>query len=148
MKVSDFGISKELGSSTAMSNTAVGTFKYMSPERLLGQSYDKFGDIWSVGIMLIELWTKRYPFEDCASTPIDLLAELETFQPEDYVQGGYFPPLMADVIVAMLANDPGDRQDSSSLMSFEWFTQFGLDNLAVAQGVRISKLSISPSLAF
>lgn len=60
-----------------MSNTAVGTFKYMSPERLLGQTYDKSGDIWSLGIMIIELWTKSYPFQECASSPIDLISELE-----------------------------------------------------------------------
>ena len=70
VKLSDFGISKSLDSSTAMSNTAIGTFRYMSPERLLGKQYDSSGDIWSVGILLIQLWEKRYPFEDCSATPI------------------------------------------------------------------------------
>jgi serine/threonine protein kinase len=37
---------------------------YMSPERLLCHEYDKSGDIWSVGITIVQLWTKRYPFSN------------------------------------------------------------------------------------
>ena len=39
-KVSDFGISAELQNSVAMCGTFVGTFKYMSPERIRNQPYN------------------------------------------------------------------------------------------------------------
>lgn len=58
----------------------------MSPERLLGEQYDASGDIWSVGIMMVQLWTKRYPFEDNISTPIDLLTELESLHLDRLLQ--------------------------------------------------------------
>ena len=48
MKLSDFGISKELDGSAAMVKTAVGSYHYMSPERLLSEKYDASGDIWYV----------------------------------------------------------------------------------------------------
>lgn len=69
-----------------MSSTSVGSFRYMSPERLLGEQYDASGDIWSVGIMMVQLWTKRYPFEDNISTPIDLLTELESLHLDRLLQ--------------------------------------------------------------
>jgi serine/threonine protein kinase len=38
--VSDFGVSAELQSSLAMCGTFVGTFKYMSPERIQNKPYN------------------------------------------------------------------------------------------------------------
>jgi serine/threonine protein kinase len=38
-----------------------------------GEPYDSSGDVWSVGIMMVQLWLKRYPFEDNISSPIELL---------------------------------------------------------------------------
>ena len=35
----------------------------MSPERLQGQNYSYTSDIWSVGIMAVELATGKYPYD-------------------------------------------------------------------------------------
>lgn len=40
IKLTDFGIARELGNSLDMANTFVGTFKYMSPERVQNQPYE------------------------------------------------------------------------------------------------------------
>ena len=40
VKVTDFGVSAELQSSVQMCGTFVGTFKYMSPERIRNQPYN------------------------------------------------------------------------------------------------------------
>ena len=109
MKLSDFGISRSLDSSSAMSSTSVGSFRYMSPERLLGEQYDASGDIWSVGIMMVQLWTKKYPFEDNISTPIDLLTELESLHLDRLLTVSKFPRSMGKVVRAMMAVDPADR---------------------------------------
>jgi len=63
VKVSDFGLSAELQSSLAMCGTFVGTFKYMSPERIRNQPYDYASDVWSLGLTLIECATGRYPYQ-------------------------------------------------------------------------------------
>jgi len=44
--------------------TFVGTMNYMSPERMEGEKYNFEGDIWSLGIILIELATGSYPFKE------------------------------------------------------------------------------------
>ncbi|EKU20136.1 ser thr kinase [Nannochloropsis gaditana CCMP526] len=62
VKVSDFGLSAELQSSLAMCGTFVGTFKYMSPERIRNDPYDYASDVWSLGLTLIECATGRYPY--------------------------------------------------------------------------------------
>eukprot|EP01035_Chromulina_nebulosa_P027550 gene27550-36250_t len=93
VKLSDFGISKELDGSAAMVKTAVGSYHYMSPERLLG---DK-----SVGITILQLWNKVYPFEKVSDTPIDLLSQIEK---QD------FKRLLGNEEVEQKSHLPGHRQ--------------------------------------
>ncbi|KAG5420676.1 STE7 [Candida metapsilosis] len=54
-KLCDFGVSRELTNSLAMADTFVGTSMYMSPERIQGLNYGVKSDVWSMGLMLIEL---------------------------------------------------------------------------------------------
>lgn len=54
-KLCDFGVSRELTNSLAMADTFVGTSTYMSPERIQGLNYSVKSDVWSMGLMLIEL---------------------------------------------------------------------------------------------
>ena len=53
VKLSDFGLSAELQNSIAMCATFVGTFKYMSPERIKNQSYGQPADVWSLGKVVV-----------------------------------------------------------------------------------------------
>jgi serine/threonine protein kinase len=55
VKLTDFGIAKELEHANELSRTNVGTFAYMSPERILGQPYNTKSDVWSFGIVMYEL---------------------------------------------------------------------------------------------
>jgi serine/threonine protein kinase len=64
VKLTDFGVSKELKNSVAMGKTFVGTFKYMSPERLKNQAYSYDSDTWALGMVLIECATGEYPGEN------------------------------------------------------------------------------------
>mmetsp|Transcript_7180 Transcript_7180/g.7280 ORF Transcript_7180/g.7280 Transcript_7180/m.7280 type:complete len:240 (-) Transcript_7180:50-769(-) len=103
----------------------------MSPERLLGEPYDSSGDVWSVGIMMVQLWLKRYPFEDNISSPIDLLTELEGIQLDKVLKG--FPPLMADMIRNMLVQNAENRFTCISLLESPWFQDMGVGDIRDAQ---------------
>lgn len=138
VKLSDFGISKELDNSIAMSNTAVGSYRYMSPERLRGEKYDAAGDIWSVGISVVELWEKGYPFQNIADTPISLLGELERVSFArllDRSRVGYSRQLK-DFLLLTLETNPATRLGAADLMSAEWFEATGITSLPEAQNVR------------
>lgn len=137
MKLSDFGISKELDNSIAMSNTSVGSYRYMSPERLKGEKYDAAGDVWSVGITIIELWEKRYPFLHVADTPISLLGELERVNFSRLLSRSAvgYSAQMKDFILATLEADPRRRPGAADLMGSPWFEITGTNNLVDAQAV-------------
>lgn len=47
---------------TAMCGTFVGTFRYMSPERIQRAPYSYSSDIWSLGLVLMEAATGVYPY--------------------------------------------------------------------------------------
>ena len=59
IKVSDFGISKDVddvaGTQLTLTGTTVGTVDYMSPEHSAGEELDARADIYSVGVMLYEM---------------------------------------------------------------------------------------------
>lgn len=58
LKIGDFGISKELGNSH-LANTKCGSPHYMSWEMLDEKSYDEKTDMYSVGVILLQLMTGK-----------------------------------------------------------------------------------------
>lgn len=64
VKLTDFGITKQLNENSALARTFKGTLTYLSPERIEGQKYSYSGDIWSLGIIAIEMATGVFPFKE------------------------------------------------------------------------------------
>ncbi|TXG56172.1 hypothetical protein EZV62_017485 [Acer yangbiense] len=72
VKIADFGVSKIIsyvhGSDNYCDSADVGTYAYMSPERLDRDScrydpkYVYAGDVWSLGVTLLELFVGHFPF--------------------------------------------------------------------------------------
>ena len=64
LKVTDFGIAKAVDSSTIVATgNAIGSVHYFSPEQAKGKYVNESSDLYSCGIVLFELATKRLPFE-------------------------------------------------------------------------------------
>ncbi|XP_022721252.1 mitogen-activated protein kinase kinase 5-like [Durio zibethinus] len=67
VKIADFGVSRILDQTMDPCNSSVGTIAYMSPERIntdLNHGlYDGYaGDIWSLGVSILEFYLGRFPF--------------------------------------------------------------------------------------
>uniref|UniRef100_A0A803KT95 mitogen-activated protein kinase kinase n=1 Tax=Chenopodium quinoa TaxID=63459 RepID=A0A803KT95_CHEQI len=67
VKISDFGVGRIMGRTLDPCNSYVGTCAYMSPERFdpdtYGGNYNGYaGDIWSLGLTLMELYLGYFPF--------------------------------------------------------------------------------------
>ena len=75
VKICDFGVSTTLINSLA--DTFVGTSTYMSPERIQGGRYTTKGDVWSLGLMIIELITGEFPLGGHHDTPEGILDLLQ-----------------------------------------------------------------------
>eukprot|EP00928_Gymnodinium_smaydae_P035137 TRINITY_DN24785_c0_g1_i1.p1 TRINITY_DN24785_c0_g1~~TRINITY_DN24785_c0_g1_i1.p1 ORF type:complete len:540 (+),score=67.59 TRINITY_DN24785_c0_g1_i1:103-1722(+) len=113
VKLTDFGIAKDLAATLAMANTFIGTATYMSPERCLGQQYSLASDVWSVGMVLYKLATGQYPFRDCSSFPalLESLCDL----PEPRLDAEQFPILLCDFIACCLTRDVAKRSCAAAL---------------------------------
>jgi hypothetical protein len=72
VRLMDFGLAKFLADDAAVSVSGrlVGTFRYMAPEQILGETLDARADLYSLGVILYELLTGKAPFD--AKTPYDL----------------------------------------------------------------------------
>lgn len=62
-KITDFGISKNIDGSD-LTNTGIGWTAYSSPELLKGVRLTEASDLWSIGIIVYELFVGHHPFRD------------------------------------------------------------------------------------
>ncbi len=59
----DFGVARLEMSTMTTAGSVMGTPSYMSPEQVMGKSVDSRADLFSLGVILFELFTNRRPFE-------------------------------------------------------------------------------------
>lgn len=63
VKVADFGIACLQNNAQTMTQEALGSVHYISPEQARGEHIDARSDIYSAGVVLYEMLTGRLPFE-------------------------------------------------------------------------------------
>ncbi len=71
IKITDFGIARFARSETCtLTDKAIGSVHYISPEQAAGAATDARTDLYAVGVILYEMLTGRVPFE--ADTPVSV----------------------------------------------------------------------------
>lgn len=71
IKITDFGIARFARSETrTLTDKAIGSVHYISPEQAAGAATDARTDLYAVGVILYETLTGRVPFE--ADTPVSV----------------------------------------------------------------------------
>ena len=73
--LSDYGISNQIRSLTTRYKTYAGTKIIMAPEILNNEKYDDKCDLWSLGIIIYKLKTKKLPYN--GKTDKEILDEIE-----------------------------------------------------------------------
>lgn len=63
VKVADFGIARFSGKQNTLTQEALGSVHYISPEQARGSHIDARSDIYSVGVVMYEMLTMRLPYE-------------------------------------------------------------------------------------
>jgi len=147
VKLTDFGISKELASTPfttplagAAANTPIGTHIYMSPERCSVDEYSFASDIWSIGIVLYELATGRHPFAGIRN--ISELYELLCERPEPRLDPGAHAFELCDLVAQCLTADAPRRPHAAELLQHPLVAQAGSQDDLAAWLFFISKSKI------
>ncbi|XP_010545320.1 PREDICTED: mitogen-activated protein kinase kinase 6 isoform X2 [Tarenaya hassleriana] len=128
VKISDFGVSASLASSMGQRDTFVGTYNYMSPERISGSTYDYSSDIWSLGMSVLECAIGRFPYlqsEDQQNSPsfYELLAAIVE-SPPPTAPPDQFSPEFCSFVSACIQKDPRARSSSLDLLSHPFIKKF------------------------
>eukprot|EP00252_Welwitschia_mirabilis_P023431 TRINITY_DN6611_c0_g1_i1.p1 TRINITY_DN6611_c0_g1~~TRINITY_DN6611_c0_g1_i1.p1 ORF type:complete len:355 (-),score=65.55 TRINITY_DN6611_c0_g1_i1:84-1148(-) len=121
IKISDFGVSAVLSNSMGQRDTFVGTYYYMSPERISGDAYEYSSDIWSLGLVLLECATGHFPYtppeqEEGWPSFYELL-EAVVEQPAPSAPQDRFAPEFCSFISACVQKDPKQRMSASNLLN-------------------------------
>lgn len=128
-KLTDFGISTELQDSIACVDTFVGTANYMSPERVLGQPYSYSSDIWSAGLLLLQLVLGEFPYE-LTGVYIDLMTSITEGPPRvpDDVS-----PHFRDFVMSCLRTAADERPQAAALVDHPFLAAAGDDGQCRAE---------------
>lgn len=115
IKLGDFGISKVLENSAAAAQTVVGTPYYMSPEACQSQPYTSKCDVWSLGVILYELCSLKYPF---AGNNLLSLVNLIVCSKHEPIPDIYSKELAA-LIDLLLEKDPSKRPSVREILKMD-----------------------------
>ncbi|XP_072995641.1 mitogen-activated protein kinase kinase 1 [Typha latifolia] len=127
VKITDFGVSAVLANSMGQRDTFVGTYNYMSPERISGSSYDYKSDIWSLGLVILECAIGRFPYiPEEAEGWLNFYELLEAIvdQPPPSAPSDQFSPEFCSFISACIQKDPQERMSSLELLDHPFIKKF------------------------
>ena len=105
VKISDFGVGRELTTDLDMAHTFYGTPCYLSPELCLRRPYNTQTDMWSLGIILYELCSLRSPFR--GENPLELMQAIINGEYQDVPSTQ--PVFLRNLIQNLLKQDPTAR---------------------------------------
>ncbi|HVB35770.1 MAG TPA: protein kinase [Candidatus Acidoferrales bacterium] len=111
LKIMDFGIARSMEAATHLTGAMVGTPAYMAPEQVAGKPIDYRTDIYSLGLMLYEMFTGSQTFH--ADTPVAVALKQMREEPvAPHEVDPSIPVFIERAILKCLAKDPGKRYQS------------------------------------
>lgn len=112
IKIIDFGLahSAHLQGMTA-TGLIMGTPEYMSPEQVSGKKVDERADIYSLGIILYELFTGRVPFSGDSAIAVGF-KQLKEDPPLPRDVNPQLPAEVETILLKALQKDPSNRYGS------------------------------------
>lgn len=106
-KLTDFGLAG-LAEGIEGAEVRAGTPKYMAPEQLSGKSVSVRSDIYSLGLVLYELFTGKRAFDaETATDLVRLQQESTPSTPSSFMDG--FDPAVERVLLQCLDREPAQR---------------------------------------
>ncbi|MDR2526021.1 MAG: Stk1 family PASTA domain-containing Ser/Thr kinase [Oscillospiraceae bacterium] len=116
IKVTDFGIARFSRSETrTMSENAIGSVHYISPEQARGDFTDEKTDIYSVGVVLYEMLTGQLPFQSDSTVSVAIMQlQSEPRCPREINDA--IPLGLEQITIRAMQKSPADRHQSAAEM--------------------------------
>lgn len=116
IKVTDFGIARfARNESQTITDKAIGSVHYISPEQAKGELTDEKADIYSVGVILYEMLTGTLPFEAESAVSVAIM-QLQT-EPKLPTHINPLIPLgLEQITMRAMQKDPKNRYKSAAEM--------------------------------
>ena len=128
VKLCDFGFGPSPARSHAITPEDAKNMTYMSPERVLGESYTSNADLWSLGIIAVECALCRHPYEDIVD--FDFIDRIQDSPAPDLTGSGLSDDLTS-FIHRCLVKDQASRASAQELLQHPFITQHAYKGFGV-----------------
>ncbi len=116
IKMMDFGIARfSRAQSQTVSDKAIGSVHYISPEQAKGDKTDARTDIYSVGVMLYEMLSGKLPFDGDGAVSIAIMQISDKAKPLVQVAPNV-PEALCQITEKAMEKDPANRYQSAQEM--------------------------------
>ncbi|XP_026107019.1 serine/threonine-protein kinase PAK 6-like [Carassius auratus] len=121
IKLSDFGFCAQISKDIPKRKSLVGTPYWMAPEVISKSPYGTEVDVWSLGIMLVEMVDGEPPY--FSETPVAAMKRLRD-EPAPTVRNLHqVSPVLKDFLKRMLTRDPLERASATDLLEHPFLLQ-------------------------
>jgi tetratricopeptide (TPR) repeat protein/serine/threonine protein kinase len=110
-KIADFGLSKALDRGTMQASKIAGTPHYMPPELFRNGYVSTNWDLWSLGVMIVEMLAGHFPFE--ATYQDELERKIQRENPD--LRG--VPDEWLNIVKGCLVEDHGQRWSATDVLT-------------------------------
>lgn len=116
IKVMDFGIARfNRETDKTMSEKAIGSVHYISPEQARGEVTDEKSDIYSVGVMLYEMLTGKKPFD--GDNPVSIALKHMQATPKRMTEiNPSIPEGLEEITMKAMQKEPSKRYQTAGEM--------------------------------
>lgn len=123
VKLSDFGFCAQVSKEVQRRKSLVGTPYWMAPELISRLPYGPEVDIWSLGIMVIEMVDGEPPYFN--EPPLKAMKMIRDNLPPKLKNLHKVSPLLKGFLDRMLVRDPAQRATASELLKHPFLTKAG-----------------------
>uniref|UniRef100_A0A3Q3VP40 non-specific serine/threonine protein kinase n=1 Tax=Mola mola TaxID=94237 RepID=A0A3Q3VP40_MOLML len=123
VKLSDFGFCAQISKDIPKRKSLVGTPYWMAPEVISKSPYGTEVDIWSMGIMVVEMVDGEPPY--FSETPVAAMKRLRDEVAPTVRNVSQISPVLKDFLDRMLTRDPLERASATDLLEHPFLLQSG-----------------------
>ncbi len=116
IKVTDFGIARfSRSEQRTLTDKAIGSVHYISPEQARGDVTDEKADLYSVGVMLYEMLTGTLPFDGESAVSVALMHMQNEVKPPREINPS-IPVGLEQIVMRAMQKNPNRRYHSDAEM--------------------------------